>query len=70
MGFKIGRSGDAPVLETKRTVRFGEQKVVATETPVATEREEVVDAPDVDGTASEPAEKKSVKAKRGRKAKS
>lgn len=82
MGFKIGRSGDAPILETRKTARYGEQKVAATETPL--EPQETADEPaaeanglkadmvTVDESPVSPvtvSEKKPVKAKRGRKPK-
>lgn len=83
MGFKIGRSGDAPVLETRKTARYGEQKVVATETPVEPQEEKVEEpAEEVNGLTADlvtvdespvspvaVVEKKPAKAKRGRKPK-
>lgn len=43
MGFKIGRETPAPDLEIKKSARFGEQFVVATETPVVPDEPVVLD---------------------------
>lgn len=66
MGFKIGRSATAPTFEVKKTVRYGAQLVVATETPVA-EAQEKVETPVPAAVQEEVAEVS--KPKRGRKAK-
>lgn len=63
MGFKIGRSSGAPVLETRNTARFGEQKIVATETPVV----EVSEVPAEEEVIEQPVVEQPAPAKRGRR---
>lgn len=65
MGFKIGRSTDAPVLEKKVTARYGEQQVAATETPVSEPAVQEDNVP-ADGA---PADGKEDKVKKGRRVK-